>query len=146
VVRDARPEDAGVIAELLAELGYPTAPEDVDRRLRALGPDDLVLLADCTAGLIALHRVPLLAEGGALVRITALVVRSEMRGRGVARQLLEACEQAARQWGCGLIEVSCGRRAERGAAHELYRGAGFTDTAARSVRYWKTLRNDVPSN
>jgi GNAT superfamily N-acetyltransferase len=94
MVRSALPEDAGVIAELLAQLGYPTAPEDVDRRLRALGPDDVVLLADDTAGLIALHRVPLLAEGGALVRITALVVRSEMRGRGVARQLLEACEQA----------------------------------------------------
>lgn len=115
----------------------------MERRLGALGTDDLVLLADEDAGMIALHRTPLLAEDGALVRITALVVRSDRRGRGVAQGLLDAAEEAARQWGCSLMEVSSGRRPERLAAHRLYRGAGFTDTSLRSVRYWKNLRCDT---
>jgi GNAT superfamily N-acetyltransferase len=137
MVRRARPADAGVVAELLGELGYPTADEEVRRRLAALGPNDLVLLAFDGAGMVALHRVPLLAEGGAFLRITALVVRREARGRGVGRALLAASEDAARRLGCSLIEVSSGRRPERDPAHRFYNAAGFTDTASRSVRYWK---------
>ena len=141
MVRRARAEDAGVVAELLGELGYPAACDEVERRLRALGSNDLVLLADDGAGMAALHRVPLVAEGGGLVRITVLVVRREERRRGIARALLAASEEAARRWRCSLIEVSSGRRPERDPAHRFYRAAGFTDTAARSVRYWKRLDN-----
>lgn len=139
MVRRARREDASVIAELLGELGYPAPDEAVQCRLDALGPDDLVLLADEGAGMVVLHRIPRLAEGSGFVRITALVVRRERRGRGVARALLESADEAARHWGCGLIEVSSGRRNERAAAHRLYRAAGFTDTSPRSVRYWKSI-------
>jgi GNAT superfamily N-acetyltransferase len=139
MVRSARRGDARVIAGLLGELGYPASDEAVLGRLAALGPDDLVLVSDDGAGLIALHRIPRLAEGGAFVRITAVVVHAEERGRGVARALLAAAEEAARHWGCDLIEVSSGRHAERAPAHQLYRAAGFTDTAQRSVRYWKRV-------
>ncbi len=110
-------------------------------RLAGLGPDDLVLIADDGAGLVSFHRIPRLAEGDAFVRITALVVHRERRGRGVAQALLAAAEEAAWEWGCDLIEVSSGRRAERASAHRLYRAAGFTDTAERSVRYWKRVRS-----
>ena len=144
MVRRARGEDAGVIADLLRELGYPAADDEVKRRLAGLGSDDLVLVAEDGAGMVALHRIPRVAEGGAFVRITALVVRRERRGRGVARALLDATEDAARNWGCSLIEVSSGRRGERGPAHRFYRAAGFTDTSPRSVRYWKPLEGGHP--
>ncbi len=90
-------------------------------------------------GLIALHRIPLLAEGGAIARITALVVAPAQRDCGIAGALLAAAEQTARHWGCHLLEVSSARRPDRQAAHALYRAAGFTDTNARSARYWKRL-------
>jgi GNAT superfamily N-acetyltransferase len=138
VVRRARPDDAAVVARLLDELGYPSAREEVRRRLESPGPDDLVLLAD-DLGLAALHRIPLLAEGQPLLRITAFVVRQEARGRGVGQTLMNAVEDTARRWGCRLIEVSSGRRAEREPAHRFYRAAGFSDTSSRSVRYWKRL-------
>jgi GNAT superfamily N-acetyltransferase len=131
-----------VISNLLAELGYPVSGEEVARRLDALGPDDLVLLADAGAGLVVLHRIPRFAEGDPFVRITALVVRGQERGSGVGRALLDAAEEAARQWGCSLIEVSSGRRPERERAHRFYRAAGFTDASSRSVRYWKRLDTD----
>jgi GNAT superfamily N-acetyltransferase len=139
MVRRAGRQDAGLVAELLGELGYPAEAGEVERRLASLGADDLVLLAEGGAGLVALHRIPRLAEGGAFVRITALVVRRDSRGRGVARALLDASEDQARRWGCSLIEVSSGRRPEREPAHRLYRAAGFADTSPRSVRYFKPL-------
>lgn len=138
-IRRARADDASTIAALLGELGYPTAVDEVQRRLGALGADDLVLLAQEGEGMVSLHRVRWLAEGGAFVRITALVVTQRARGRGVARALLAATEEAARQWDCGVIEVSSARREERAAAHRLYIAAGFTDTSPRSVRYWKPV-------
>lgn len=139
MVRPARRQDAPVIASLLAELGYPASDGQVDSRLSALGPDDLVLLTDDGLGMIALHRVPRLAEGGAFARITALVVHRDGRRRGVARALLHEAEDAACRWGCSFIEVSSGRRPERAPAHRLYAAAGFADTSPGSVRYWKPL-------
>jgi GNAT superfamily N-acetyltransferase len=139
MVRRAGVDDAAVVAELLGELGYPASAQAVKRRLEELGSDDLVLLAEDGAGLIALHRIPRLAEGSPFVRITALVVRGDGRGSGVGRSLMRAAEEAARGWGCALIEVSSGRRAERDPAHGFYRAAGFVDTSERSVRYWKHI-------
>jgi GNAT superfamily N-acetyltransferase len=138
-VRQAHEGDAEVIARLLEELGYPSPPAQVRERLHALSDADLVLLAGDGAGLVALHRIPRIAEGGQFARITALVVREGWRGQGVARRLLEEAEGAARAWGCQLLEVSAGRRPERDAAHAAYRAAGFADAADRSVRYRKEL-------
>jgi GNAT superfamily N-acetyltransferase len=137
VIREATAADAPEVAALLAELGYPTEPETVARRLAALTAADAVLLAG--GGLIALHRVPRIAEGGAFARITALVVAPGNRNDGVATTLLAAAEDTAREWGCDLLEVSSGRRPERDPAHAFYRRAGFADTGERSVRYWKRL-------
>jgi GNAT superfamily N-acetyltransferase len=138
-VRQAHGGDAEVIARLLGELGYPSAPDQVRERLHALSDADRVLLAGDGTGLVALHRIPRLAEGGQFARVTALVVSEEQRGKGVARRLLEEAEHAARAWGCDLLEVSSGRRPERDAAHAAYRAAGFADAADRSVRYRKEL-------
>lgn len=133
-----------MIAGLLGELGYPATERAVRDRLSALGPDDLVLLADGDAGMVALHRIPRLAEGDPIARITALVVSNESRRGGIGRALLGATERTAREWGCGLIEVSSGRRPERKPAHCFYRAAGFVDSASRSVRYWKQVTPDAP--
>jgi GNAT superfamily N-acetyltransferase len=136
-VRLATRADAPEIAELLAALGYPTASLEVEKRLSTLDNSDAVLVT--AGGMIVLHRIPRLAEGDAITRITALVVAPERRGEGIGRALLAAAEGVARRWGCNLIEVSSGRRPERDAAHGFYRSVGFEDTAARSVRYWKQL-------
>src|SRR3954466_14729459 len=95
-VRQAHSGDAEVIARLLGELGYSTPPDQVRARLHGLNDADRVLLAGDGAGLVALHRIPRLAEGGRFARITALVVSEERRGQGVARRLLEEAERAAR--------------------------------------------------
>lgn len=136
-IRPATADDSGEIARLLTALGYPATPDQARERLSALEESDCVLIAE--GGLVALHRVPRLAEGSPLGRITALAVAPERRGRGVGRALLSAAETVARGWGCAVLEVSSGRRPERDAAHAFYRATGFHDAAAESVRYWKPL-------
>jgi len=136
-IRRAQPQDAVAVADLLRHLGYPTEPSLAETRLRSLGDADCVLITE--GGLIALHRIPLLAEGGAFARITALVVAPGHRNSGIARALLAAAEQAAREWGCTLLEVSSARSPERAAAHAFYQAAGFTDANPRSARYRKRL-------
>lgn len=136
-IRRARATDAPTIAVLLSELGYPASTAQVEDRLGSLDSSDCVLIT--AGGLIALHRMPRLAEGNPLARITALVVAADRRGQGVARALLGAAEDVAQAWNCQLVEVSCARRPERDAAHSFYVAVGFEDTVERSVRYWKSL-------
>ena len=136
MIRPANPDDAPVVARLLAELGYPSEVAAVRERITAT---DLVLLSEPDAGLVALQRVPRLAEGGCFVRVTALVVAPSSRRNSLGRMLLLAAEEAARMWGAEMVEISCGRRPERDAAHRLYRSAGYADAADVSVRYRKPL-------
>jgi GNAT superfamily N-acetyltransferase len=103
-VRPATREDAPEIAELLAALGYPTASLEVEKRLSMLDNSDAVLVT--AGGMIVLHRIPRLAEGDAIARITALVVAPERRGEGIGQAPLAAAEGVARRWGCNLVEVS----------------------------------------
>ncbi|MGH3633225.1 MAG: GNAT family N-acetyltransferase [Mycobacterium sp.] len=138
-IRRAQITDAPTIAALLTELGYPAGAPEVEDRLGRLDGSDCVLIT--VGGLIALHRVPRLAEGSPFARITALVVAADRRGQGIARALLDAAEDVARGWDCRLIEVSSARQPERDAAHSFYAAADFEDTGERSVRYWKSLGN-----
>jgi GNAT superfamily N-acetyltransferase len=99
-IRRARATDTLTIAALLTELGYPTTAAEAEDRLSHLDGSDCVLIT--AGGLIALHRVPRLAEGSPFARITALVVAGDRRGQGIARALLRAAEGVAGDWGCRL--------------------------------------------
>jgi GNAT superfamily N-acetyltransferase len=127
-VRRAGPADAAAIAALLAELGYATAPAEVERRLVDLGESgrSAALVAehdDGIAGVLTLHMVPVVHEPGDWCRVTALVVGEGARRRGFARALVAEAEAIARAHGCVRIEVTSALH--RDGAHELYRGMGF---------------------
>lgn len=115
-IRHAEASDAPAIAALLAELGYPASAAEVGDRLDRLDGSDCILVT--AGGLIALHRVPRLAEGSPFARIIALVVAADQRAQGIARALLEAAEDGARDWNCQLIEVSSARRARHQPRHD----------------------------
>ena len=95
------------------------------------------------AGLISSHVIPLLAEGGCFVRITALCIAEGHRNRGIGRTLVEEIEKRARAVGARLIEVNSSRRPERAAAHSFYPTLGFVDSAHSSLIYRKHLSPDT---
>jgi GNAT superfamily N-acetyltransferase len=145
-VRAAVPTDAAAVARLLGELGYPTAAEDVPRRLSALaGEENAVFVAvdaadageaadaaDTVLGLVAVHREPALHHPAPACLITALVTSSQARRRGVGRRLLSAAEEWARERGCSRIVVTSAER--RADAHAFYPRCGYPYTGRRFGR------------
>lgn len=136
-LRPARPSDADAIAPLLDELGYRTAAADVRARLsRLLTRDDAgVLVAEIDAepvAVAAFQIIELLERPQPQCRITALVVHSDARRRGVASALLDEVEAAARSHGCFRLEVTT--QPHRSDAHKLYAALGFHERLHRLVK------------
>ena len=124
-VRSAAAADAAAIAGLLAELGYRTAPADVERRLEEM-ERSAALVAELdgeVAGVLTLALVPVLHEPGDWCRITMLVVAERARRRGLARALVTEAEAVARGHGCVRIEVTSALH--RDGAHDFYRAQGY---------------------
>jgi GNAT superfamily N-acetyltransferase len=127
-VRNAVELDAPVIAELLGGLGYSVERGFVRGRLAffAERPDESVLVAEVSGrvvGVLSLHLFPLFHADYFVGRITALVVRPDHRGRGVARMLLQAAEQHA--WSRQAIRVEVDSGGSHEAAPAFYERTGY---------------------
>ena len=136
-IRTVESGDAGALAPLLEELGYPTSASEVAARLPALrGPESELLVAVAPSGelrgFIGLHRLPALHAAAPACYITGLVVARVARGRGIGRDLLAAAEAWARAAGCNRIVVTSAEH--RVEAHAFYERAGFPYTGRRFVR------------
>src|SRR3982074_3155517 len=121
LIRDARSDDAGQIAELLDELGYAVGVERVRQHLEQGG--ERVMVAERQGRLLGMARVAIqsvLASPGRTARLTAIVVRSDARRGGVGRALIEAAVAHAREQGCVGVELTSGLRPGREAAHTFY--------------------------
>jgi GNAT superfamily N-acetyltransferase len=137
-IRDAQAADAPAVAGLLGQLGYPTEPSAVERRLQRLQVvGDRVVVAEVEAnvvGLAHLQVTPALERELPAAKIGALVVDDAHRGRGIGRALVQAIEDEARLRGCELMFLTTAER--RGAAHAFYERLGLEHTGRR---YGRTL-------
>ena len=131
-VRRAAPEDLPGLAVLLDQLGYPAESEEIARRLERLDGELFVAAGDEPLGLAALQLMHVLQRDEPSARLTALVVREDARGRGVARALVVAVEAAARAAGCAQLHVTTANH--RADAHAAYRALGFEDTGQRFAK------------
>ena len=141
-IRAATPKDAGVLACLVTQLGYPSTEQDVLARLGywTADPHSQVLVADQDdrpLGCLSVHAVPYFERTGSWARIESLVVDEALRGRGVGKALLNAAEALAKRWGCLAVEVTSSRH--RTDACAFYQRSGYTDICDRSRRFWKRL-------
>jgi len=137
-IRDAQAGDAPAVAGLLGQLGYPTEPSAVERRLERLQVvGDRVVVAEVegkVVGLAHLQVTPALERERPAAKIGALVVDDTHRGRGIGRALVQAIEDEARLRGCELLFLTTAER--RDAAHAFYERLGLEHTGRR---YGRTL-------
>ena len=137
-LRDAKPGDAGRIAELIDFLGHEVSEKTVRKNLGALkklGETPIVAaLEKQVVGLIGIHRMVTVHRDAPVGRIPVLVVAKEAQGLKLGRMLVEAAEQWCRKKGCELIEVTSNDR--RADAHAFYRHMGYERT---SIRFFKKL-------
>ena len=136
-LRSASLMDADDVAALLCELGYPCDVRDAAQRIATIIDDDrqALIVARCDGavrGLVALDFMYYLPLDTTTCRINALVVTSEVQGRGLGRQLLREAERRARSGGAARLELASG--SQRTDAHRFYRDNGYSDGTVRFIK------------
>jgi GNAT superfamily N-acetyltransferase len=137
-IRDAVASDAHAIAQLVTQLGYPTAVTLMEPRLRrmlALSHHRIVVAESSgavigVAGACVDHGVELDTYG----RITALAVDEKWRGTGVGRLLVEQVERWCRERGADRVTLTSGHH--RPESHKFYKAIGYDATG---LRFFKRL-------
>ena len=135
-IRPATETDAGPMAELTTQLGYPVDAATLGERLADVRTrtDDGVLVAvdadDRPIGWVHVARLALL-EASDLACINGLVVDDDHRSRGVGASLVEAAERWARARGAAAIMVRS--RSTRERAHRFYERLGYVEVKRSHV-------------
>lgn len=127
-IRAARIGDAGRLAELSGELGYPSSAASVRRRLRNLlaDRDHAVWVAEARDGAIAgwIHVfVKQLLESDREAEIGGLVVDQDFRGQGAGKALMERAERWTKAK--KLTSVYVRSNIIRKDAHIFYQKLGY---------------------
>ena len=141
-IRDAHAEDAGSIARLLEQLGYPSTTEDVAARLLRLSDfgSAIVHVAEVrgqTVGVITCHVFPSIHATTPVAWLTTLVVDRDFAGQGVGSALTSSAEAWARSRGASRIVVTSGNH--RDGAHAFYERIGYERTGVRFAKLLPAL-------
>ncbi len=134
LIRDATDDDATALARLLIELGKPTDPADVPRRLndlRVAGGSAYLATQPSgePLGLMTITSIASLANPGPVAYITALVITESARRRGVGRALVAKAVEWGRERGCVRLTVTSADA--RAGAHDFYPSCGLPYTGKR---------------
>jgi GNAT superfamily N-acetyltransferase len=138
-VRGFAAVDAGAVANLLGELGYPATEPQVAARFERLGgnPDVQLLVAVMAgevAGFAGLRREFLVENDYPSARLIALVVGERWRRCGLGTSLVREIETRAAAAGCVTIVLTSGDH--RADAHAFYERLGYR---ASGRRFFKEL-------
>jgi GNAT superfamily N-acetyltransferase len=135
-VRAATTADAGRLAALLTDEGYPAGETDLVARIERFStPDSHVLVAEAAGevvGFIAFHLVPRFETDERFARIVALVVEPGVRERGVGKRLMADAERIAKDAGAAFLEVTSGHH--RPEARKLFESLGYDAGVAAYLR------------
>ena len=135
VLRRATAADIPAVMRLLADDEIGQSRESADERVYAAAfaavehdPNNMILVIDmegAVVGCAQLTIIPGLGRGAVKRgQIEAVRVASGHRGRGLGRWFMGALVEAARERGCGLVQLTSDIR--RPDAHRFYESLGFT--------------------
>ena len=136
-IRAALTDDSPQLAVLIGELGYLSTKGFIQEKLAQLSaiPGTKIFVADYDGkviGLLSFSILPLLHLDEGLGRITALVVASQFKGRGIGKSLVVKAEAFAWNNRCGRIEITSGEH--RADAHAFYEAIGYKQDSRRFVK------------
>jgi GNAT superfamily N-acetyltransferase len=141
MIRPATLSDLKAVKDLFQDLiGHSLSDEDVINRMTHIQNsliDSLYVydLDDNIIGVLAFRIRENIEENTRFGEISALVVDSESRKKGIGKKLMEYAEQLAHENGCiGTWLVSGFGREEQ--AHPFYKELGYTITGARFVKHF----------
>jgi PhnO protein len=135
-IRAAKHADAGALASLSWQLGYPADAHDIARRLDELATNHVgeVLVAEADDGAVVGWAEASLQRHlvhDARAELAGLIVADGARNRGVGTALLHAVEAWARER--GLPEVIVRANVIRERAHRFYLREGYAEKKRQAV-------------
>jgi len=126
-IRSMRVRDAGAVASLATQLGYPSSEAQVAERIPGvIGREDAAALVAEDSGMVVgwIHvELRRTLVGDREAQIMALVVDERCRGRGIGKALTAEAERWARDHGAATVRV--GSRTTREGAHRFYAREGY---------------------
>jgi N-acetylglutamate synthase-like GNAT family acetyltransferase len=134
-IRDAALADAARIADLSAQLGYPSSTEQALVRLGTVLQNGMhaVCVAeneDGVVGWVHVHEHLSVCQDR-VAEVIGLVVAANWRGAGMGKCLIEAAEKWARRKGLSAIVLRS--NVIREAAHRFYERLGYTRIKTQHV-------------
>ena len=129
VTRPAQKNDIPALVELVAQLGYPSTPEQIQKRFDILTgkPDEAIVfvaqLNERVVGWVHVHIYNLLVDDPE-AEIGGLVVDQSMRGQGIGAALMSTAETWAKEKHCPSVYLRS--NVVRTPAHEFYKNIGYT--------------------
>lgn len=134
-LRYASEKDSPYIAQLMSELGYKTDDKIIGDRLAQIkqrngrvivAVDENGDVVGCVHAFIDLR----LAEGE-IGEIVSLVVKKELRGKGIGTKLLNKARVWIQETGCKKIRIRA--NAVREEAHQFYKEQGFEEVKSQKI-------------
>jgi GNAT superfamily N-acetyltransferase len=138
MIRRAEARDGPVLAELLAQLGYPAPVSEIPGRLDALHkfPQAVAFVATKgsgeVVGLITAHILPSIHDTAPVAWLTTLLVLEDARKAGIGSALVKHVEEWAAQNGAKRLSVTSG--AHREATHAFYEKRNYERTGMRFTK------------
>ncbi len=140
-VRAMKARDAGQVAALSGQLGYPSTPGEIERRLGGVSrsSDTAVLVAESPEGRVVGWAHVLgrdFLESDPYAELAGLVVDAAARRQGIGRELVSAAEGWALDRGYAAMRVRS--NVTRAEARPFYERMGYAIIKSQHV-YRKTL-------
>jgi GNAT superfamily N-acetyltransferase len=135
-IRIAAPEDAEGIANLSAQLGYPTSPREAEIRLAEIrgSQEQEVFIATSPRGEVMgwIHvfcALRLMTEPFA--ELGGLIVDEGRRGQGIGKSLLHKAERWAQERGARSFRIRAG--STRAGAHRFYAALDYEKVKSQEI-------------
>ena len=144
MIRKANIKDAAEISRLACQLWPDHTPKDMEEEFRELlsGPDAAVFLAEGEGQAIGFAQCQLRrdyvegTDSSPVGYLEGIFVREEYRRKGIAKELLRACEDWAGEQGCAEFASDC--ELENYESFRFHLGLGFQE-AGRIICFTKKI-------
>lgn len=132
--REAVQDDTDELVKLMLELGYKVKRNELSCRIKLIkSRGDKLIVAEkegVIAGVVQALIDIRLAEGK-VGEIVSLVVRDELRGKGIGKALIKQAKESLTTSGCTSIRVRANEI--RKEAHEFYKDLGFIEKKTQKI-------------
>ena len=141
-IRAAEPNDTKVLAALMTELGYPTTAEEMEERFRTISEHAdyktyVSVDGQTITGMVGLIKAYYFEKPGCYIRVAAMIVQYEYRGKGIGKALMQRAEEWGLEKGADSVLLNSGNREERKVAHLFYKRLGYE---AKSTGFFKRIK------